>query len=494
MDARSPGSDASLTLDPAEVRTILFGVMLAMFLSALDQTIVATALPTIGIAFSDLQSLPWIVTSYLLTATAVTPLTGKLADIYGPRPVLLGGIGIFLIGSVACALAPSIFWLIVARALQGIGGGGLISLAQTIIGLMIAPRERGKYQGYFAAVFISSSIAGPILGGFFAEHLHWSLIFWINVPLGLVAAIRSDRALRRLPPHHHRHRLDVLGALLMCGGTVALLLALSWGGTRFPWGSVEVIGLVGASVALWALFGLRISTAVEPLLPLSVLSNQVVRTGVIAAACAMGTLIGLSIELPLYLEAVQHLSASQSGLAMIPLMAGVVVGATATGRMMPHITHYKRLPMGGLSMGILSLALLAYNPVGIPLAALVVLAGLAGIGLGTVLPVTTIAIQNAVPMAQIGTATAAMNFFRSLGGAVLTAGFGAIVIGLAGVGGSHELGHSLALGPAEAATMAGAFRWVFAAAACALTVALTAAMLMEERPLRTTVHHTTNVE
>lgn len=494
MDARSPGSDASLTLDIAEVRTILFGVMLAMFLSALDQTIVATALPTIGLHFSDLESLPWIVTSYLLTATAVTPLTGKLADIYGPRPVLLGGIGIFLLGSIACALAPSIFWLVVARAFQGIGGGGLISLAQTIIGLMIAPRERGKYQGYFAAVFISSSIAGPILGGFFAEHLHWSLIFWINVPLGLVAAVRSERALRRLPPHHHKHRLDVLGALLMCGATVALLLALSWGGTRYPWNSAEVFGLIATSVVLWAGFGLRITTAVEPLLPLSILSNQVVLTGVIGAACAMGTLIGLSIELPLYLEAVQHLTASQSGAAMIPLMAGVVVGATSTGRMMPYISHYKRLPMVGLSVGIIALVLLAIDPAGMPLTALVVLSGLAGIGLGTVLPVSTIAIQNAVPLPQIGTATAAMNFFRSLGGAVLTAGFGAIVIGIAGVGGAHEIGGSLALGPAEAAAMAGAFRWVFAAAALALSVGLMAVLVMEERPLRTTVHHAANVE
>ncbi len=494
MDARSPGSDASLTLDPAEVRTILFGVMLAMFLSALDQTIVATALPTIGVAFSDLESLPWIVTSYLLTATAVTPLTGKLADIYGPRPVLLAGIAIFLLGSIACALAPSIFWLIVARALQGIGGGGLISLAQTIIGLMISPRDRGKYQGYFAAVFISSSIAGPILGGFFAQHLHWSLIFWINVPLGIAAAVRSERALRRLPPHHHKHRLDVLGALLMCLATVAMLLALSWGGTRFAWGSVEVLGLVAGSVVLWALFGLRIATAVEPLLPLSVLSNQVVLTGIIAAACAMGTLIGLSIELPLYFESVLHLSASQSGLAMIPLMAGVVIGATATGRLMPHIAHYKRLPVAGQSVGMLALAVLAIDPAGVPLALLVLLTGIAGVGLGTVLPVATVGIQNAVPVPQIGTATAAMNFFRSLGGAVLTAVFGAIVIGLAGVSGPHEVGGSLALGAAEAATMAHAFRWVFAAAAFALFIGLVATLIMEERPLRTTVHHTTNME
>jgi MFS family permease len=280
----------------------------------------------------------------------------------------------------------------------------------------------------------------------------------------------------------------------MCCATVALLLALSWGGTRFSWGSVEVLGLVAGSVALWALFGLRIATAIEPLLPLSVLSNQVVLTGVIAAACAMGTLIGLSIQLPLYYESVQHMSASQSGLAMIPLMAGVVVGATATGRLMPRIVHYKRLPVAGMAIGMLALAVLTIDPAATPLPLLVLLTGLAGVGLGTVLPVVTVGVQNAVPVAQIGTATAAQNFFRSLGGAVLTAVFGAIVVGLAGVGGAHEVGGSLALDAEGAAKMAHAFRWVFAAAAFALFVGLVAMLIMEERPLRTTVHHTANLE
>nr|WP_246520183.1 MDR family MFS transporter [Ancylobacter lacus] len=471
----------------------MIGIMLAMFLSALDQTIVSTALPTIGLAFGDVANLPWVVTAYLLTATAVTPLTGKLADIYGPRPVLLAGIGLFLVGSVACALASSMVGLVLARALQGVGGGGLISLAQTIIGVMVAPRERGRYQGYFAAVFISSSIAGPVMGGFMAEHLHWSLIFWINVPLGLLAAVMSERSLRRLPPHHHPHRLDLLGALLMAGATVALLLALSWGGGRYHWLSLQVGGLIAASAALWVLFGVRIRFAAEPLLPLSVLGNQVVRTGVVAAAFAMGTLIGLSIEIPLYLEGVLHLSASQSGAALIPLMAGVVVGATGTGRMMGRITHYKRIPMVGLTVGTLALVALAAGSTRVPVAGLVVLLGFAGIGLGTVLPISTVAIQNAVPLPQIGTATAAMNFFRSLGGAVLTAAFGAILIGGAGLEGG-SLGERLLLHHGDADVLAAAFRWVFAAAALALAGALLAVVAMEERPLRTSVHAAAAIE
>lgn len=482
MDARSPEA-AHAPLAHAEIRVIVTGVMVAMFLSALDQTIIATALPTIGAQFGDLEGLSWVVTAYLLTGTAVTPLVGKLADIHGPRPVLMGAIALFLVGSVLCALAPGMSWLIIGRAVQGVGGGGLIALAQTIIGLLIAPRERGRYQGYFAIVFITSSIAGPILGGFFAEHLHWSLIFWINVPLGLVAAAMSYRALRRLPAHHHPHRLDILGAALMCAATVALLLALSWGGTHFRWLSLPILGLLALSVLLWAGFGLRVATASEPLMPVSILANQVVRTGVPAAAFAMGTLVGLSIQMPLYLEGVMGLTASESGVALIPLMAGVVVGATGAGKVMGSVTHYKRLPLVGLVASMAALSVLALWPLGLPVIVVGLAMGVTGVGLGTVLPVSTVAIQNAVPLPQMGTATGVVNLFRSLGGAVLTAGFGAIVIGMSGIEASALL-ERLLEGRAQVAPLADAFRWVFVAAAASLAVSLVAMIAMEERPLR----------
>lgn len=487
MDARSPDAQAldaqAAPLDHADIRTIITGVMLAMFLSALDQTIIATALPTIGSHFGDLENLSWIVTAYLLTGTAVTPLVGKLADIHGPRPVLRVAIALFLLGSVACALAPSMLWLIAARAVQGLGGGGLIALAQTIVGLMIAPRDRGRYQGYFAAVFITSSIAGPILGGFFAQHLHWSLIFWINLPIGLLAAAMSDRALRRLPAHHHPHRLDLIGALLMCMATVALLLALSWGGARFPWVSLPIFGLIAVSGVLWLGFYARMSTASEPLLPVGIMSNKVVRAGVPAAAFAMGTLVGLSIVLPLYLEGVLRLTASESGLALIPLMSGVVVGATGAGRIMGRIRHYKRISLIGLSAAILALALLALEPRGLPTWLFCACLALTGIGLGTVLPISTVAVQNAVPMPQIGVVTGLVNFFRSLGSALLTAGFGAIVVGVSGMQGGRLMEQMLVAG-ADPVPLAHAFRWVFIAGAGALVLSLMAMVAMEERPLR----------
>ena len=205
------------------------------FSGALDQTIVATALPTIGRHFGNLGDLSWVVTAYLLTATAVTPLYGKLSDIHGRRAMMLTAIGIFIAGSLACALAPSMTALVLGRALQGLGGGGLMALAQTIIADIVSPRERGRYQGYIGAVFAASSVGGPVLGGFLTEHLDWSLIFWINLPLGLAALGMTSNVLKRVPFHPRKHRLDVIGALLMMAASIALLLALSWGGRRFDW-------------------------------------------------------------------------------------------------------------------------------------------------------------------------------------------------------------------------------------------------------------------
>src|SRR5947209_13191869 len=237
----SDGSGEVTSLDHREILSIIFGLLLAILLEALDQTLVATALPTIAQDLQDIEHLPWVVTAYLLASTAVTPLSGKLSDIHGRRPVLLAAISTFIIGSVACALAPSMFILICARGLQGIGGGGLISLAQTIIADIVSPRERGRYQVYIASVFITSSLAGPVLGGFFAEHVHWSAIFWINVPLGFGAFAMTYTKLKRLPRHERPHRLDLMGAVLLVLASTSLLLALSWAGVRFPWLSWQIL-------------------------------------------------------------------------------------------------------------------------------------------------------------------------------------------------------------------------------------------------------------
>ncbi|MEA2857908.1 MAG: hypothetical protein QOH98_2229 [Methylobacteriaceae bacterium] len=464
-------------LEHREILSIILGLLLAMLLAALDQTIVATAMPTIGQELHDFEHLPWIVTSYLLASTAVTPLYGKLSDIHGRRPVLLMAISTFIVGSVACALAPTMLILVCARGLQGIGGGGLISLAQTIIADIVSPRERGRYQVYIASVFITSSLAGPVLGGFFAEHVHWSAIFWINVPLGFGAFAMTYTKLKRLPRHERPHRLDLVGAVLLVLASTSLLLALSWAGVRFPWLSWEILSLIGLSTTFWAVFFVRTQMVPEPLIPVSVLQNQVVRTGTLAASLAMGTFIGLSIYMPIYFQGIAKLSASVSGLALIPLMAGTVVGATISGRSMAHVSHYKRLPLIALVFAVAATAAMAFAQK-YPIALIELLLATISVGLGTVLPVTTVAIQNAVGLHELGTATASMNFFRQLGGAFIVAVFGTIVLNGAGISGA-DLTHGIV----ETPELVGAFRAVFLTAAGGVLVCMLFLLRMEEKPL-----------
>ena len=484
-----PSDTTGSALTRGEIRSIIWGLALAMLLAALDQTIVATAMPTIGHSLGDFEDLPWVVTTYLLTSTAVTPLYGKVSDIVGRRVTLLVAITVFIVGSVCCALAPTMLALVLARALQGLGGGGLISLAQTVVADVVSPRERARYQGLFAGVFGTASIAGPVLGGLMAEKLHWSAIFWINLPLGLIAAAMTSSLLKKLPRHEKPHRLDFLGAGLMTAATVALLLALSLGGHKYPWLSPRILALIGVSALLWGAFIWRLRTAPEPLIPTEVLRNPVVSTATVAACFAMGVFIGLTIYTPIYLEGVYGLTAGQSGLALIPLMAGTTIGATTASRLMPHLHHYKRPSLIGLTVAIVALAIVATWPQGLPLVTLEVLLAIATMGIGTVLPITTVSIQNAVLPHQMGTATGVMSFFRSLGGALVVAGFGAILMGslppdrTAGVT-MENLGPLLAAGGSNIGLV---FRLVFGAAVAGLLIALFHIARMEERPLRNTV-------
>jgi EmrB/QacA subfamily drug resistance transporter len=465
-----------------EIRTIVLGIMLAMFLGALDQTIVATALPTIGSHFGNLGDLSWVVTAYLLTATAVTPLYGKLSDIHGRRCMMLIAILLFVAGSIACALAPSMTALVLGRALQGLGGGGLMALAQTIIADIVSPRERGRYQGYIGAVFATSSVGGPVLGGFLTEHLDWSLIFWINLPLGLAALGMTSSALRLVPFHPRKHKLDVIGALLMMTAAVALLLALSWGGRRYDWISPEIGALLLSSAVLWGLFAWRLLTAEEPFLPLTVLGNAVVRSAALAGACNMGTLVGMTIFVPLYFEVVLHLTAGESGVALIPLLGATVVWSTVTGRLMMHMVHYKRVPLIGLAVAILALAPLAIWPGALPTWLVLTLLMVIGSGLGTVFPVSTVCMQNAVAHGQMGIATGAANFFRALFSALIVAVLGAIVLG--GLGGVAGKSVETLARAASAHELAYAFRFVFLACALVLAFGMAFLIAMEERPLK----------
>ena len=484
--ASEAAREAAGALDKSAIRRIVIGVMLAMLLAAIDQTIVATALPTIGTTLNDLAHLPWVVTAYLLSATAVTPLYGKLADIVGRRTTLLTAIIVFIVGSVLCALAPTMWFLIAARFVQGLGGGGLIALAQTVVADIIPPRERMRYQAYFATVFVTSSVAGPVLGGLFAEHLHWSMIFWINLPIGGLAYLMTSGILRRLPRHERPHKLDVAGGVLMVVATVALLVALSWGGGAYPWGSVEIVGLFALSAIAWVLFAVRLMTAAEPFIPLAVMFNPVVATGTATNFFVMAVLVGLSIYVPIYFEAVAGLTASQSGLALISLMGGTVTGAQIAGRIMAWYQHYKRGAVWGLLLATAALTFLAATATWQPLSGFLVLLALTGLGLGTIFPVTTVAIQNAVEPHQLGTTTAAFNFFRSLGSAILVAVFGAILLGMLGVSGRSigSIDMLVAEATARGTPIAPVFGILFAAGALTLAIGLACLIAMEEKPLR----------
>ncbi|MCX5495461.1 MDR family MFS transporter [Kaistia dalseonensis] len=487
MDATLSPPQARAELDDATKRTIVFGVLLAMLLAALDQTIVATALPTIGRDLGDLQNLSWIVTAYLLSSTAVTPLYGKVSDIYGRRTTLLTAIGIFILGSIACALAPSMLALIIARFVQGLGGGGLISLAHTIIGDAMSPKERARYMGYFGAVFALSSMAGPVLGGVLSQAFHWSLIFWINIPLGLLAFAMTANALRKLPRHERPHRIDAIGALLLVLASVLLLLALSWGGVTYAWDSPTILGIIAASIVAWVLFVIRLLTAPEPFLPLGVLGDKVVAYATLAGFFGIGTMVGLSIYLPLFFQSVLHLTAGASGVALIPLSICTVIGAQFSGRVMARVEHYKRTPLIGLGVAAVTTGILAVVSHSASLIEIEVLLSIIGLGLGTLFPVTIVAVQNAVPPHHMGSATATVNFMRSLGSAIIVATFGAIFLGgvgaIAGASGT-SVEEKIASATAAGVSLGGAFSGVFTAAAIGILAAFVLLLLMEQRPIR----------
>ncbi|MBB1091768.1 MFS transporter [Rhodopseudomonas palustris] len=472
---------APLTTD--EVRTILLSLLLAMFLAALDQTIVATALPTIGRQFGDVENLSWVITAYLLSSTAVAPVFGSLSDIYGRRATIIAALSLFIAGSVMCALAPSVLVLILGRALQGLGGGGIMPVVQTVISDVVSPRERGKYQAYFSGVWVAAGIGGPVLGGAFAEHLHWSMIFWINLPLSIGALALLLPKMAKIPVYHRRRKVDWLGGVLLMASALAVMLVLTWGGTRFSWLSPVILALAGGAVLFAASFIWHALREPEPFLPLQLMGGTVVPWAMAAGGFAMGAMIGLTVHIPLYYEAVYHLSASASGLALIPIAAVSVFGAAFTGRAMTHLDHYKRIAIIGTGFSALMAAAIALlTP--LPLWAFLTLLSLFSLGLGTVFPVSMVSIQNAVPRPQIGTATGAMNFFRALMSSFTVAAFTAVL--LITFGGEIQLGgaeHRHAVGSVASADMVAAFRWVFAAAALMLAGSAICVAIMEERRL-----------
>jgi EmrB/QacA subfamily drug resistance transporter len=407
------------------LRTVFVALMLGMFLAALDQTIVSTALPTIVGDLGGLNHLSWVVTSYLLASTVSTPLYGKLGDMMGRKPVFMAAILIFLAGSMLAGLSQTMGELIGFRALQGIGAGGLMVGAQAIIGDIVPPRQRGRYMGLIGSVFAVASVAGPLLGGFFVDSLSWRWVFYVNIPVGLLAIVIVATRLHLHTPHRS-HKVDYLGAGLLSGAVASLILLTTWGGSQYAWNSPVIYGLGIVGVALLAVFIWWEARAAEPIIPLSLF-----RSRVFVVANSMGFVIGMAmfgaiIFIPLFLQIVYGASPTSSGLRMLPLMAGLLVAAIWSGRVISRIGRYKAFPIAGTAVLVGGMYLLSLLGVGTaPWLASVYMA-VVGVGIGLVMQVLVLVVQNDAKPQDIGVATSTATFFRSVGGAFGVAIFGAI--------------------------------------------------------------------
>jgi EmrB/QacA subfamily drug resistance transporter len=487
-------TDARTRYTGRQIHTIFCGLVLIMLLGTIDQAIVAPALAPIATEFGGFGSVSWVVTAYLLTATASTPVAGRLSDIHGRRSVVIAALVLFLAGSIVCGWAPDLNTLIIGRGIQGLGGGALMALPNTIVADILSPRERGRYQAYISGTYAVSSLAGPVLGGLLSGHYSWRWIFWINLPLIVIAAGLSWVTLGGLSAQRKEHKIDYLGSALMVGSTVCLLLALTWGGRRFAWDALPTVALFGGTVVLAALFVAWQMRAREPLLPLSILHNRIIVVTSIGAVLITMVNMALSIYLPLYLQIGRGQTVGEAGGMLTAPLFGVVLGSYLSGQYMRYSGKYKLPPLAGLAVAAPVLALLAYGIACLPVVAIVALTFLQGVGIGASLPPMMVSSQNSVPASDIGIATAVHTFFRAVGGTIGVAVFSALILHLLGtdaklLDGSRTDLHTHAAFATEVVgtvRLTHAFGVFFAACAATLALAWVALKNLQVIPFRKT--------
>jgi EmrB/QacA subfamily drug resistance transporter len=477
-----PHQATSSGTEAAKVTLAFVAVVLAMLPAVLDQTILATALPTIASDLGHLTDVSWIVTAYVVAAAATMPVWGKLGDRHGRKLLLKASLAIFLAASALCGIAQDMTVLVASRTLQGAAAGGLMTLAMASVGDLVSPRERGRYQGYITATFAAATVVGPLIGGLLVEQASWRWVFYVNIPLGLLAFFGLSRRLPAPPSEQPRRAFDAAGAGLLAGATTALMVALIWGGTRYAWGSATILTLIGTAAALAGALALRERRAEDPIVPLGLLRTPVVAIASAGMFMATASLFAVTVFVPLFLQATTGASATQAGLLLIPMMLGLTASTNFAGRSIERTGRYKRFPVAGLTLMAGSLALLAAlagDPsrlrTGIAIAVF-------GLGFGMVSQVLIVAVQNSVDRRELGIAMATANFFRGLGGAVGAAVLGAVFaarVGALGAGAGPS-----ALGTSARAEVIDAVQSVFIVAAPIAALGLLVVLGLREVPLR----------
>jgi len=464
-------------LSHRDKRLIAIGMMLPVFLGSVDQSVLASALPTIGRDLGQVHNLPWLVTAFLIASTALTPLYGKFADVHGRRAAMLIGISIYMIGSLISAASTNMLMLIGGRVVQGCGAGGLVVTANMVLGDIAAPKERGRYYTYFSIAFMTAGGAGPALGGWISEHLRWLMIFLWNFPLCAVAVAIALTVLRRLPRRERQHRLDVVGAVFVIAASSSFMLALNLGGIRYPWLSPPIAALFVCALVLGAGFVLHLRTAIEPLVPIAILADPAARLA--AHSFGWGAIINLNVFLPMYLQSALGWSPTSAGLSLVVLMVTLNSTAGLSSQLLGRVRRYKLLPLCFLCIGVGAVVALALSAEDMTSLRFEFILLLIGIGFGPTAPLTQVALQNTVPVHDLGAALGSMNFVRTLVATIMIAIFGAIVLANAPVGARAGTLSQSFLGGASVT----AFGVVFLVIAATLAASFLSLFLLEEKPL-----------